>query len=211
MSIQYNLTGKKFGLLTVISLSKVKRGENKVKWWNCKCECGGRALVRTARLIAKTQPTRSCGCLRITHKDNKRHRGENHYKAQKAIKSCGEWIPSTTPWAMRVTRIMNYASKQGVKVGFKSVSEFAQYARDIAPERCPVFGFKLTVGTRWDHRHSPSIDKIIPSKGYVRGNIQVISMMANTMKQNATPKQLEQFANWVVQNKSKRKEHNDGI
>jgi hypothetical protein len=138
--------------------------------------------------------------LKITHKNNDRNRGANHYKAQKAIQSCGEWIPSTSPWAVRVTRIVSFAKKNNIKVGFKSISEFAQYARDIAPERCPVFGFKMITGTRYDHRKSPSIDKIIPSKGYVRGNIQIISMMANAMKQNATPKQLKQFAHWVLAN-----------
>jgi hypothetical protein len=200
MSVSYNLVGQQFGRLTVNSLSRARRSTSRVKWWNCKCECGGKALVRTARLIAKKEPTRSCGCLKITHKNNDRNRGANHYKAQKAIQSCGEWIPSTSPWAVRVTRIVSFAKKNNIKVGFKSISEFAQYARDIAPERCPVFGFKMITGTRYDHRKSPSIDKIIPSKGYVRGNIQIISMMANAMKQNATPKQLKQFAHWVLAN-----------
>ena len=38
---------------------------------------------------------------------------------------------------------------------------------------------------------SPSLDRIIPSLGYVKGNIRVISFRANTLKNNATLSELE--------------------
>jgi hypothetical protein len=47
-----------------------------------------------------------------------------------------------------------------------------------------------------------SIIDFDPKKGYVRGNIQVISMLANCMKRNATPSQLKQFARWVLKEKA---------
>lgn len=68
----------------------------------------------------------------------------------------------------------------------------------VIPKRCPVLGFILKFGTRKSHYASPSLDRIIPSKGYVKGNVQVISQKANTMKQNATPKELRMFAKWVL-------------
>jgi hypothetical protein len=39
--------------------------------------------------------------------------------------------------------------------------------------------------------NSPSLDKIIPSLGYVRGNVQVISQRANSIKRDATLAELE--------------------
>ena len=57
----------------------------------------------------------------------------------------------------------------------------------VVPEFCPYLGIKLVPFSEWS---SPSLDKIIPELGYVKGNIQVISMKANTMKNNA--KQLQQ-------------------
>ena len=54
-----DLTGKRFGRLTVISY---ERREGKCSAWRCKCECGKETLVARANLIEGR--TRSCGCLR---------------------------------------------------------------------------------------------------------------------------------------------------
>jgi hypothetical protein len=39
--------------------------------------------------------------------------------------------------------------------------------------------------------NSPSLDKIIPSKGYIKGNVWVISNRANTLKNDASLQELE--------------------
>ena len=60
----------------------------------------------------------------------------------------------------------------------------------IIPKKCPVFGFDLVIGTK-DKQKSPSLDRIIPEKGYVKGNIIVVSLKANTMKSNATIEEIK--------------------
>lgn len=55
-----------------------------------------------------------------------------------------------------------------------------------------MFGIPLrvNVGRRGPSDNSPTLDRIIPRKGYVRGNIIVISFFANRVKNNATVEQL---------------------
>jgi hypothetical protein len=84
------------------------------------------------------------------------------------------------------------------------VSEFASYVISIAPTHCPVFGMELRTGAGAFSPDAPSADRIDPRKGYVRGNIQVISMKANAMKANATPEELKTFALWVLKAKRKK-------
>ncbi|MDZ4053204.1 MAG: hypothetical protein U1E24_08090 [Phenylobacterium sp.] len=51
----------------------------------------------------------------------------------------------------------------------------------IIPQICPVFGTALVVGESRSP-HSPSLDRIQPSLGYVAGNCRVISDHANRIK-----------------------------
>lgn len=65
-------------------------------------------------------------------------------------------------------------------------------AEDIyVPETCPVFGTRLEVGSGIRTENSPSLDRIIPSRGYVRGNVWVISWRANRIKNDASLDELK--------------------
>ncbi len=63
-----DLTGQRFGRLVVIDRNFEKVTEaseaHHRKYWNCLCDCGNMVIVREDGLLAKTKPTRSCGCLR---------------------------------------------------------------------------------------------------------------------------------------------------
>lgn len=53
----------------------------------------------------------------------------------------------------------------------------------VIPTRCPVLGISLIIGgPRSDA--SPSLDRVDPRKGYVNGNVRVISDRANRLKGN---------------------------
>lgn len=62
------------------------------------------------------------------------------------------------------------------------------------PHRCPVLGIPLIVGGDKPTDNSPSLDRVMPNMGYVRGNVLVISNRANRIKNNATITELEKVA-----------------
>ena len=51
-----DLTGKRFGLLNVERIYRVKSG---IIWWRCKCICGGNIAVKANDLYSVTD----CGCI----------------------------------------------------------------------------------------------------------------------------------------------------
>ncbi len=60
----------------------------------------------------------------------------------------------------------------------------------VIPELCPYLGIKLQWGDVICHDASPSLDRIIPKLGYIKGNIEVISLRANKMKNCGTPDEI---------------------
>ena len=78
----------------------------------------------------------------------------------------------------------------------------------IIPEVCPILGIpiKENRGKPGAYKDSISIDKIEPSKGYTKGNIQVMSQLANQMKGSATPEQLLTFAHYIIKTYSPAQE-----
>ena len=82
--------------------------------------------------------------------------------------------------------------------------EFNLVQTDIdLSECCPYLGIRLDY-TRASERDTirdfttPSLDRIDSSKGYVKGNIRVISFKANAAKCDATEQELVAFAKGVL-------------
>jgi len=69
----------------------------------------------------------------------------------------------------------------------------------VLPSVCPVLGITLQIGAD-NIDSSPSLDRLDPSKGYVKGNVNVISYRANTLKNNATSEELLKVVKWMQAN-----------
>lgn len=80
----------------------------------------------------------------------------------------------------------------------KSNIPFSIKLEDIViPEFCPVLGIRLDRDGGKCNDSTPSLDKFIPSKGYVRGNIAVVSWRANWIKQNSSIEEIEMLYSWM--------------
>lgn len=60
MSKSIDLTGKRFGKLTILSKTD-ERSSNCSVLWKCKCDCGNLKFIATSSL--KSGNIRSCGCI----------------------------------------------------------------------------------------------------------------------------------------------------
>ena len=88
----------------------------------------------------------------------------------------------------RLTRMLssakNRAKRQGVDFDLT-----IDYLLTIASDNCPVDGFPMEWRVNKEQEagpamRTPSLDKVIPSLGYTKGNVQVICWQYNSWKRN---------------------------
>jgi hypothetical protein len=87
------------------------------------------------------------------------------------------------------------AKQRALDKGF----EFALTPEQLEPlpTHCPVFGFLLTLGNGQQNISAYSLDRIDNSKGYVPGNVVVMSYLANRLKNDGTAAQHARLARWM--------------
>jgi hypothetical protein len=131
-----------------------------------------------------------------------------YYKCRKAYdglqslcKSCDD-ARNRIKFAENPFKKLYWSKKAHAK---KIGAEFTITFEEIVwPDYCPVLGTKLRYerytgrgsGGKYD---SPSFDRIDPNRGYVPGNVLIVSHKANTIKSNATVEQLEKVASFYRQ------------
>lgn len=98
---------------------------------------------------------------------------------------------NANPEKMMWTSAKHRAKLKGVK--------FEITPQDITiPLCCPVLGTTLArKATKGPADTSPTLDRLQPEKGYVVGNIAVISLRANRIKNDATLEELEKVTSWL--------------
>lgn len=67
----------------------------------------------------------------------------------------------------------------------------------VVPTHCPVLGIPLVPRSGSFCDNSPSVDRLIPELGYVKGNCRVISYRANRIKCHATIEDLEKILDYM--------------
>lgn len=63
----------------------------------------------------------------------------------------------------------------------------------VIPDTCPLLGIPLYRTEGKVKNNTPSLDKIEPSKGYVKNNVWVISWKANRKKSNLSTEEIKAF------------------
>ncbi len=128
---------------------------------------------------------------------------QEYYRANKdKVAACGRRRREMDP-ARERARQMKYREANIARYLWQSAKDrAARYGHQfdlepsdiVIPEVCPVFGTPFILG---HPRQAASVDRLIPSRGYVRGNVVVISRLANSIKYTATASEVEKVALWM--------------
>lgn len=128
------------------------------------------------------------------------YHAQDHIKVYRAIDGKKRYLAMSVD--LRKKRILHTAKFNAKKKGI----EFNISVSDIAwPEICPVFGIKLNYGcpthgkASWD---SPSIDRHDHTKGYVKGNVVIMSWRANAIKRDATNEEVRLLSEYLNRTRS---------
>lgn len=130
---------------------------------------------------------------------------EKYIKSEASRRATQKWAaenPEKIKSAYQKRRLAN--PKKAIWAAARDRSRDKGILFDIEPEDidipslCPVLGIPIQMNQgAGGQKNSISLDRMDCSKGYTKGNIQIMSRLANVMKADATPNQLLKFADWI--------------
>jgi len=89
-----------------------------------------------------------------------------------------------------------YHSQGSAKI--KNIEFNLQPEDIIVPNECPYLKVPFIIGTKESYQYTHSLDRIDNDKGYIKGNVEVITKKANSMKNNASTEELISFALEII-------------
>lgn len=119
------------------------------------------------------------------------HKNQYQKHREKRIKDSQDWYSRNLIGSFeKKIRGLLYTAKRRAKM--KGI-EFSIGILDLEKvSHCPLLGIELSFSNKRGARDSsPSIDRLDPSKGYVPGNVWIVSTRANAIKNDASIKELE--------------------
>jgi len=132
---------------------------------------------------------------------NRRHNRSDHSPARSRSKKRANRVWRQTK-AGRISRLLAQAKINGRERPFD-----LERSDIVIPSHCPVLGIPLDCAAEPLSDHLPSLDRIDNTKGYVKGNVWVISWRANRIKGDATHGELRALVEALDANMMMRNAH----
>ena len=113
-------------------------------------------------------------------------------------------MPKTSRYRRDPRAGMLYSAR--ARAGLKRIPFSLKIEDIVIPEFCPILGIRLErgAGSHGAKDTSPTLDRIIPKRGYVKGNVHVISRRANMIKSCGTLTEHLAIAYWLARNSNLR-------
>ena len=158
MSVLIDLTGKRYGSLTVEKIAVDEPG--KKKKWLCKCDCGNEIIVTSSNLVSgRTSSCKICGKKRLSEK-NKKH-------GMTSTKLYGVWNSIKTRCTNTNSKSYKDYGARGIRIceEWKESSNFFEWAlangykNGLEIDRIDVNGNYEPSNCRWVAREQNSNNK----------------------------------------------------
>lgn len=121
---------------------------------------------------------------------------EDTVKRDKSRKAALAWKDGI-PKRQRERKLMGLIRQQSIKLS-PCLGRGELAVMDIAiPEFCPLLGLRLSFSSDCTSPNQPSLDRINSALGYVKGNVQVVSLRANLLKRDATLEEMISLGAWA--------------
>ena len=153
-----DMTGKRFGRWTVVSLSNIRTCSGGIRW-NCLCDCGTVRDISSSSLLAGT--SLSCGCI------------------------LKEWIRKTKR-LRPYESLYNWLLKQAARTERNCTLTYIQFLQFTKIKQCHYCGDKVSWAefNINENGSAYNLDRKDSSKGYSKENCIVCCIMCNTMKRD---------------------------
>ena len=174
--IRNSISNQRFGKLLVISPGLTIQGKRQpIFSWICKCDCGNTITIKASLL--REGYVRSCGCI---WKDS----------------SVREASPDLIFFRPVIAR-RSGCKENPMEVCLDYLKKLWESQKGI----CPYSGISLLL-PEWkafeSHPRRASLDRIDASKGYIEGNIQFVSILANYAKNQNTHEEMVNFCKQIA-------------
>lgn len=158
-------------------------------------KCGEVKLLSEFVRSKKTKDGREAHCLACERARKKMP--ENYRRDCERLRS--------NPWSAQLSKMIT-SSRHRAKEKRLEHNIDVEYLRTIATSHCPYLGIEL----HWQVQrglgvtnkvfpNSPSLDRIDSSKGYIKGNVVIVSHRANSIKRDATEVELIEIGRRIAE------------
>jgi len=134
-----------------------------------------------------------CRCKTYHSKDNMYLCDSGIKKRWVSCKTCAKWRAKEYLNNNTEKHLLSNAKKRAKKLNLKFNLELSDI---IIPKKCPLLNIPIKIGGI--KNNCPSVDRINNSKGYIKGNIRVISFLANSVKRDLNKKLLINFSKNII-------------
>ena len=156
------------------------------------CMDCARPKLKTYLLNAKEKQPERFYAWRKKANDNWNH-------SEKGLSAKQRWKKRDPKWAWVVSALGGCRQRcEKSKVPYDLTNE---YVYSILVDTCPALGIPLIYPDGSLKKgmtiNSPTLDRLVPALGYVKGNVAILSLKANAIKSNANSEEVKQVADWM--------------